>query len=142
MIIFNQLLINLLSLKLEISLEMLLLRTSIVSGVSAKGKPLNFVSPVLRDGKPHASLLKNELDSAAMPWMNSIVLYVVSPTIANMHRYIARDWNFVSKPTVFYHDDGYFLVKLNSMEDRDQVLSSGPHSFFGKPMYGGEGLDP
>ena len=45
-------------------------------------------------------------------------------------RYIARDWNFVSKPTVFYHDDDYFLVKLNSMEDRDQVLFSGPHSLF------------
>lgn len=39
--------------------------------------------------------------------------------LLNMHRYIARDWNFVSKPTVFYHDDGYFLVKLNSMEDRE-----------------------
>lgn len=60
--------------------------SSIVSGaqLTAKGRPLHFVSPVLRDGKPHASLLKNELDSAAMPWMNSIVLYVVGvfPTIA------------------------------------------------------------
>lgn len=81
---------------------------SVVSGsqLTAKGKPLRFVSPVLKDGKPVASLLKHELETAAAHWLHSIVLYVVgySPTIANVHRYIARDWNFVSKPTVFYHD--------------------------------------
>lgn len=57
-----------------------------------------------------------------------------SPTIGAMERYIASMWNFVAKPRVYFHNDGYFLVKFNSIEDRDEVLYYGPHMMNNKPI--------
>lgn len=51
-----------------------------------------------------------------------------------MHRFIAQQWSNFSKPDVFWHDDGYFVINLCSAEDMNVVLCSGPHMFFGKPV--------
>lgn len=57
-----------------------------------------------------------------------------SPTIGAMERYIASMWNFVAKPRVYFYNDRYFLVKFNSIEDRDEVLYSGPHMINNKSI--------
>lgn len=51
----------------------------------------------------------------------------VDPSIAASKRYIVANWNYITKPIVYYHNDRYFLVKFNSFKDRDEVLYSGPH---------------
>ncbi|XP_075092379.1 uncharacterized protein LOC142172614 [Nicotiana tabacum] len=51
-----------------------------------------------------------------------------------MERFIASEWNFTAKPKVYYHNEGQFVVRFNSMEDRDEVLYSGPHMLGTKPM--------
>ncbi|XP_070053974.1 uncharacterized protein [Nicotiana tomentosiformis] len=51
-----------------------------------------------------------------------------------MERYIASVWNFVAKPKVYFHNNGYFVVRFNSIEDRDEVLYSGPHMLNNKPI--------
>ncbi|KAH0689391.1 hypothetical protein KY289_016749 [Solanum tuberosum] len=63
-------------------------------------------------------------------------MYVVGepPTIAAVERYIATQVNTVSKPKVYYHNDGYFLVQFNSMDDRNELLYSGPHMMHTKPI--------
>lgn len=33
----------------------------------------------------------------------------------------------VSKPKVYYHNDGYFLVRFANVDDRNEVLYSGPY---------------
>ncbi len=44
--------------------------------------------------------------------MNALIVYIVgdTPTIANLHKQLAYEWNFVAKPTIFVHDEGYFLI--------------------------------
>lgn len=39
----------------------------------------------------------------------------------------------VAKPVIFYHDEGYFVIKFASVEDKNAVLYSGPHMFWGRP---------
>ncbi|PHU30607.1 hypothetical protein BC332_02700 [Capsicum chinense] len=34
---------------------------------------------------------------------------------------------------IFLHDDGYYVVKLASLAERDEVLVSGPYTIYGKP---------
>lgn len=34
--------------------------------------------------------------------------------------------NYITKHTVYYHNDGYFRVRFASIDDRDEVLYSGP----------------
>lgn len=43
-------------------------------------------------------------------------------------------WNFTSKPKIYYHNDEYFVVKFTYMEDKDGVLFSGPYALQNKPI--------
>ncbi|KAH0653160.1 hypothetical protein KY290_031447 [Solanum tuberosum] len=42
--------------------------------------------------------------------------------------------NTVSRPKVYYHNDGYFLVRFASVDDRNEVLYSGSHMLNNKPI--------
>ncbi|KAH0696290.1 hypothetical protein KY290_013643 [Solanum tuberosum] len=42
--------------------------------------------------------------------------------------------NTISKPEVYYHNDGYFLVRFSSLDDRNEVLYSFPHMLNNKPI--------
>ncbi|KAK6773645.1 hypothetical protein RDI58_028883 [Solanum bulbocastanum] len=81
-------------------------------------------------------LKKEDFDKSIEEWKQALILYVVgeSPTIAAMERRIALQVNTVSKPKVYYHNDGYFLVRFANMDDRNEVLYSGPHFLNNRPI--------
>ena len=68
-------------------------------------------------------------------WGNTLIFYVVgySPTIAVVHKYIADNWSNLAKTDIFWHDEGYFIINLKSNEDKNAILCSRPHMFFGRP---------
>ncbi|KAG5576040.1 hypothetical protein H5410_056174 [Solanum commersonii] len=109
---------------------------STIVGVMAKGMSLNYVNPIMRNGEHVIELKKEEIEKATEKWKQALILYVVgeSPTIAAIERYIALQVNTVSKPKVYYHNDGYFLVKFASVDDRNEVLYSRPHMLNNKPI--------
>lgn len=53
-----------------------------------------------------------------------MVLYVVgqTPSIDAIIRFITKEWNHVSRPQVFLHEEGYFVVKFASIDDKKEVL--------------------
>lgn len=57
-----------------------------------------------------------------------------TPTIGALERFIKAQWNFVAKPKIFYNNDGYFVVKFNTIDDGNEVIYSGPHIFNNRPM--------
>ncbi|KAG5626988.1 hypothetical protein H5410_012206 [Solanum commersonii] len=99
------------------------------SRLSAKGMSLSYITPAMKNGEKVIELQKDEIDKATEEWKQALILYVVgeSPTIAAMERYIALQVNTVSKPKVYYHNDGYFLVRFANLDDRNEVLYSRPH---------------
>lgn len=76
-------------------------------------------------------LEKLEVDKLSEIWATSLILYVVgdTPSIGPLTRFIAKDWNCVAKPQISLHDDGLFIFKFASIEDRNEILFAGPHSF-------------
>ncbi|XP_021835842.2 uncharacterized protein [Spinacia oleracea] len=105
------------------------------SSIASKGKALSFVAPVCTDGKVIACLQQSELNRCNSLWSNAVVMFVIgeTPTIASVMRFITKEWNHVAMPKVFLHDEGYFVLKFGSVEDKDAVLFAGPHFFYGKP---------
>uniref|UniRef100_A0A0V0H2Y5 Putative ovule protein n=1 Tax=Solanum chacoense TaxID=4108 RepID=A0A0V0H2Y5_SOLCH len=97
---------------------------------------LNFVEPIIWDGEKIIELSKVEIEKENAKWKQAMILYVVGdcPSIRALERFIATTWNFVSKPKIFYHNDGYFVIQLNSIEDRDEVLLSGPYTIGNRPI--------
>ncbi|XP_019238403.1 PREDICTED: uncharacterized protein LOC109218493 [Nicotiana attenuata] len=69
-------------------------------------------------------------------WKKAVVMYVigVAPSIGTMERFIASNWNFAAKPRVYYHNEGYFVVLFNTIEDKNEVLYTGPHTIGNKPI--------
>ncbi|XP_021847237.1 uncharacterized protein [Spinacia oleracea] len=106
------------------------------STLPSKVFALNFIAPTVCDGTPIAVLDKNEIQKMNDLWGNAIVMYVVGekPSIGAILRFIAKEWHQVSKPQIFLHDEGYFVIRFQSKKDKESVLVAGPHMFFGKPM--------
>ncbi|XP_016443783.2 uncharacterized protein LOC107769116 [Nicotiana tabacum] len=69
-------------------------------------------------------------------WQKTIILYVIGtfPSIGTMERFIASQWNFAAKPKVYYHNGRYFVILFNTMEDKNEVMYSGPHTLGNKPI--------
>lgn len=42
--------------------------------------------------------------------------------------------NTSSKPEVYYHNDGYFLVRFASLDDKNELLYSEPHMLNNQPI--------
>ncbi|KAG5586663.1 hypothetical protein H5410_047097 [Solanum commersonii] len=92
--------------------------------MGSRGMTHNFVPPTITNGAQFIELNKDEVEKELEKWKNALILYVVGhePTIVAVDRFIANQWNFTAKPKVFYHNDGYFLVRFNSKEDRDESI--------------------
>ncbi|XP_021863540.2 uncharacterized protein [Spinacia oleracea] len=106
------------------------------SKMASKGAELGFINPLVKDGRKVAQLQQKELDSMADKWQAAIVMYVVgdSPTIAFVKRFMAAVWSNMTQPQVFYHDEGYFILKFANVEDKNTIVAGGPYTFYGKPV--------
>ncbi|KAK4707487.1 hypothetical protein R3W88_032979 [Solanum pinnatisectum] len=107
------------------------LPTREITPTSGNNKP-----PEILNGEKVIELKKEDIDKATAEWKQALILYVVgeSPTKAAIKRYIAMQVNMVSKPKVYYHNDGYFLVRFASLDARNEVLYSGPHMLNNKTI--------
>lgn len=106
------------------------------SPLTGKGASLQFVAPIVKDGRKLAQMQKAEVDKLTEKCVTSLVMYVVGdvPTIASVKRYIVANWNQVGTPTVFLHDYGYFVLHFSTIVDRDGIISGGPYTFFNRPV--------
>lgn len=97
---------------------------------------LKFIPPVFIDGIPTAKLDKIEVERMSESWLNAVVVYVVgqNPTLNAISQYVKTQWQSQEEPQVFKHDEGFFIVRMKTREERDFILFSGPHLFYGKAM--------
>ncbi|XP_070057680.1 uncharacterized protein [Nicotiana tomentosiformis] len=98
--------------------------------------PLDYISPELIDGSLLVKLDKKKTNREANKWKDALVVYVIgkTPGYNYMKRYMAQNWNMVAEPEVYYHEEGYYIVKFQSMADLNEVHYAGPYSINNKPM--------
>lgn len=97
---------------------------------------MKLVAPNVKNGKCVAHIDKVEVGKLCDIWANVVVVYVVgqTPIIGTIIRFITLEWNTVAKPKVFLHEYGYFLVKFESLRNRNEILYSGPFTLNNRPM--------
>lgn len=97
---------------------------------------LSFVAPTIIEGTPTTCLEKVEIEKLNVKWENVLFVYIVGqpPTMNAMNALIKSKWGVSADPTVHRHDHGYFVVNLVNRGDKDSILYSGPHLFYGKTM--------
>ncbi|XP_019261248.1 PREDICTED: uncharacterized protein LOC109239178 [Nicotiana attenuata] len=100
------------------------------------GKSLSYVPPVDREGKKVVKLCADDLKAQEEYWKTALIRYVIgeNPYEKAMENYVLNVWNFVTKPKILMHAEGYCIFRFNSKADRDLVLQSGPYTFRNKPV--------
>uniref|UniRef100_A0A803N8Z5 DUF4283 domain-containing protein n=1 Tax=Chenopodium quinoa TaxID=63459 RepID=A0A803N8Z5_CHEQI len=80
--------------------------------------------------------MENEIEIESAKWASSLILYVIgeTPTIKDLNTDIANQWKVSHPPEIFYHSEGYFVIRFKEMEDRNRVLYSGPYTIANKPV--------
>ncbi|OIT02999.1 hypothetical protein A4A49_04669 [Nicotiana attenuata] len=101
-----------------------------------QGLKLNYYPPVVKDGKKIVKLNLVEVEEQNRRWRTSLIGYVIggSPQFKEMLKFVYGVWHFASTPQVLIHDEGYFIFKFESDDDRDMVLQNGPYTFNNRPM--------
>ncbi|XP_058726404.1 uncharacterized protein LOC131597745 [Vicia villosa] len=49
-------------------------------------------------------------------------------------QFMIRNWNFAKLPDMYFNDEGYFILRFHSMDDKDLVLMKGPYTIHNMPM--------
>ncbi|XP_019250907.1 PREDICTED: uncharacterized protein LOC109229810 [Nicotiana attenuata] len=78
------------------------------------------------------------MEEETRKWKQALIVYVVGITpsiIGTKERFIEAE--FTAKPKIYYHNEGYFIVRFNSMADRDEGARSLSRisSGLGIPLY-------
>ncbi|XP_019259591.1 PREDICTED: uncharacterized protein LOC109237704 [Nicotiana attenuata] len=101
-----------------------------------QGMQLKFYPPMVKDGVKTAKLNTKEIELQVQKWKTALIGYVLGGNLSfkEMLKFVYGVWNFVTTPTVIMHDDGYFIFKFESMEDKERVMQQGPYTANNRPM--------
>ncbi|KAK6788794.1 hypothetical protein RDI58_012592 [Solanum bulbocastanum] len=104
--------------------------------VASNGMSLNYITPELVNGKLVVNLDEKEQEKEEVKWKHSLVLYIIGemPGYNYMKPFISQTWANVANPDLFYHDEGYYVVKFQSEPDLKEILFAGPYSINNKSM--------
>ncbi|XP_060212233.1 uncharacterized protein LOC132639857 [Lycium barbarum] len=100
------------------------------------GLTLNYIPPQIIDGKIVVQLEKEEVNRETAKWKCALIIYSLGecPGYNNMCRFVAQTWNTVADPEIYLHEDGYFIVKFQSIEDLHEILYAGPYTINYRPL--------
>lgn len=94
------------------------------------GMNLTYIPPKLVNGKIVVQLDENEVEQEAEKWKCALIVFVIGekPGFNYMRRYIEHYWKDIADPVIFLHEDGYYIVKFQSMEDMQRVFHARPYT--------------
>ncbi|XP_070007223.1 uncharacterized protein [Nicotiana sylvestris] len=103
---------------------------------SQKGKTLCYVPPAMRDGTFVVQIEDEDTKEHETYWSTALIGFVLgdNPYEKAMDNYDTNVWNFVEKPQILYHEDGYYIFRFENTEYRDLVLQAGPYTYHNKPF--------
>ncbi|KAG5609952.1 hypothetical protein H5410_021233 [Solanum commersonii] len=97
---------------------------------------LDYIPPQMMDGKHVVQLDKDEVNLEIHKWNSALIAYFIGdvPGYNALTRYINQFWTIAVKPKVFYHEDGYYVIRFASIDDMNQILYSGPYTINNRPI--------
>lgn len=103
---------------------------------SRMGMRLEYVPPSHRDGKIFIQIVEEDVSELNEHWATALIGYVLgdAPYEKSMESYVESVWDFVTKPQILYHKDGYYVFRFTTIEERDLVMQARPYSYHNKPF--------
>ena len=103
---------------------------------TSNGMQLTYFPPQVVNGQTMVQLEETEVQEEEQKLNCALIAYVVGecPGYNTMKRYIMMNWLSVSKPEVFLHEEGYYLIKFQKISDMNEILFSGPYTINNRPI--------
>lgn len=101
-----------------------------------RGLTMDFLAPIVHNGVPVAKMVVDEVKNELEFWATGLIMLAVGKELSmnSVKKFMIRNWNFVALPNIYYHNDGYFIIRFKTEADRDEVLANGPYSIFSAPI--------
>ncbi|CAK8533412.1 unnamed protein product [Lathyrus sativus] len=98
---------------------------------------VNFVTPTLVNGEIEITIEESNVIEELEFWENAMILFSLEDTLSMnvAKKFKEMSWNFVSMPDLYYNEEGYFIVRFRTCEDKENVVAQGPYFIYGKPLF-------
>ncbi|CAK8578454.1 unnamed protein product [Lathyrus sativus] len=63
-------------------------------------------------------------------------MYVLGEDLSmnTVKQYMMKNWNFVKLPDMFYNEEGFFILRFHSFQDKHSVIMKGSYTIHNRPM--------
>lgn len=77
-----------------------------------------------------------DVESEIEFWKAGLILFVVGKELSvnALKHFISKVWNFATLPEIYFHDEGYFLVRFKSVDERTEMMQN-VHTIFSIDLY-------
>ena len=101
-----------------------------------KGLEMKYIAPTVIDGRMEIEIDEEDANREALHWKNSLIMYVLGEDLSmhSVKNFMTKTWNYVQLPNIFYHDEGYFILRFNTNEAMESLLMKGRYTYRGMPM--------
>ncbi|XP_058726095.1 uncharacterized protein LOC131597411 [Vicia villosa] len=91
---------------------------------------MQFVTPNVTEGGIEIEIEEDDIASEVKYWETALILYTMGEDLSMnmMKNFMEKTWNFIKVPALYYHDEGYFIIRFQSHSDMDAVLMKGPYT--------------
>lgn len=100
------------------------------------GMAIEFIAPKIIEGIAEVEIEEEDIVNEVKFWDTTLIMYVIGGDLS-MHvvkQFMMKQWNFVKLPDMYYNNEGYFVLRFHSYQDRDVVLLKGPYTIRNMPM--------
>ncbi|XP_055800952.1 uncharacterized protein LOC129870258 [Solanum dulcamara] len=103
---------------------------------TANGLSLDYLPPQMLNGKPIVHLDKDEVNQEIKKWSTALIAYFIGDVLGYnaLTRYITQFWSNVATPQLYYHEEGYYVIRFRSTEDMNEIFYSGPYTINNRPI--------
>lgn len=102
----------------------------VISGnrIPVNGMTIEFIAQKIVEGEIKVDIEEADVESEVKFWEYAHIIYALGRYLSMnvVKQYMSKLWNFIQLLDMFYHENGYFLLKFHSFKDKDMVLMKGP----------------
>lgn len=96
-----------------------------------------YVAPTRIEGKFDVEIEEDDIASELQFWENTLILCSLGEDLSmtTVKNFMAKAWNFVTLPDMYYHEEDYFLLRFKNHDYMDAVMMKGPYTIRNIPMF-------
>lgn len=93
------------------------------------GISIEFIAPQIVEGEIEVAIEDEDVVPQVKFQETSLIMYAIGEYLSMkvVKQFMIQTWNFVKFFDMYFHKDGYFLLKFQSLKEKDIILTKGAY---------------